>query len=303
MSSEVKIKVAIIILNWKAYQETFECLVSLEKLYYKNFTVFLVDNDSQDGSFEKLQKDTEDGKLKSDIVFLQSGGNLGFAGGNNVGILKAYASNYSYYWMLNNDTVVDKDSLTYLVDELDSHDDVGIAGSKIYYYNSDIIWFAGGKVNTYTGNTTHVGLREQDKGQFNCRQETDYITGCSLFFRKNLIDTIGLMKEDYFLYFEETDWNLRAKANNWKIVFVPQSKIYHKISLSSGGEKNPAPFIAYYDIRNAFLMIKRTQHGFKIVTAFIYKCFKAMKKITKIFLLNQSDKILRLKYILKAMLK
>lgn len=295
-------KVAIVILNWNAYKETYECLKSLEGLVYRNFEVFLVDNDSKDGSFSNLQEDNERKKFHIAIHFLQSGSNLGFAGGNNVAIRKAYGLNFPYYWMLNNDTVIDKNSLSYLVDELDKHPDVGIAGSKIYYYNSNIIWFAGGIVNTFTGNTRHIGLREEDKGQYNARNETDYISGCSLFFRRQLIDSIGFMKEDYFLYFEETDWNLRAHNKGWKVIFVPESHVYHKVSLSSGGEKNPSPFVAFYDIRNAYWMIKRTQNRSKACISYCYKYFKAAKKIIKMFVCHQNQKGKRLIFIIKGLL-
>lgn len=295
-------KIAIIVLNWNAYEETYECLRSLERLENKNFYVFLVDNASTDYSFEKLKKDGQEGKFKIDIDLIQSGGNLGFAGGNNVAIQKAYNLGFYYFWMINNDTVVEEDSLTYLVDELVQHKETGIAGSKILYYNSNIVWFAGGKVNTYFGKTKHIGFKMKENELSNARCETGYITGCSLFFRREVIDSIGLMKEDYFLYYEETDWNLRAKNNGWKIIYVPQSRVYHKISRSTGSEKSAAPFVAYYDIRNAYFMIKRTQRNkIKVITAYIYRLFNTIKKIIKLVVYNQNQKKVRLRYIIKGL--
>lgn len=295
--------VAIIILNWNAYNDTFECLKSLEHLTYPYFHVFLVDNASQDGSFDKLQQDYKSGKFHIPITFIQTGANLGFAGGNNVAIKEAYNQGYQYFWMLNNDTVVDPNALTPLVEVLEKDKQAGIVGSKIYYYGTNKIWFAGGKVNTWTGTTKHIGIKEEDIGQYDQVKEVDYITGCSLFFRRELLETVGYMHEDYFLYYEETDWNVRAKLHGWKIKYIPQSVIYHKVSASSGGEKNLSPIVAFYDIRNGYWLVKRTQkERLKVLTAFCYAYYKALKKLLKIFIMNQDRKIERIGFIGKGLL-
>ncbi|MBE2935977.1 glycosyltransferase family 2 protein [Anoxybacillus flavithermus] len=293
--------VAIIILNWNAYDDTFECLKSLEHLTYPYFHVFLVDNASQDESFEKLQQDYKNGKLNVPITFIQTGANLGFAGGNNVAIKEAYNQGYQYFWMLNNDTVVDPNALTPLVETLEKDRQVGIVGSKIYYYGTNKIWFAGGKVNTWTGACAHIGFKEEDKGQYNQLKEVDYITGCSLCFRKEILETVGYMEEDYFLYYEETDWNLKSSNKGWKIVYIPNSAIYHKVSISSGGESNPSPYVAFYDIRNGHWMVKRTQEKYKWITSYLYRYYKALKKLIKMVVCNYDRKLIRIKLIIKAL--
>ncbi|KYD29146.1 glycosyltransferase family 2 protein [Geobacillus sp. B4113_201601] len=295
--------VAIIILNWNAYNDTFECLKSLEHLTYPHFHVFLVDNASQDGSFDKLQQDYKDGKFHIPITFIQTGANLGFAGGNNVAIKQAYHQGYQYFWLLNNDTVVDPNALTPLVETLENDKQVGIVGSKIYYYGTNKIWFAGGKVNTWTGKTKHIGIKEEDVGQYDQLREVDYITGCSLGFRREILETVGYMCEDYFLYYEETDWNVRAKLYGWKIKYVPRSLVHHKVSASSGGEKNLSPIVAFYDIRNGYWFVKRTQENkLRIFTAFCYAYYKALKKVLKVFIMNQNRKRRRLVCIYKAVM-
>ncbi|MBE2904513.1 glycosyltransferase family 2 protein [Anoxybacillus flavithermus] len=294
--------VAIIILNWNAYDDTFECLKSLEHLTYPYFHVFLVDNASQDNSFDKLQEDYKEGKFNVPITFIQTGANLGFAGGNNVAIKEAYNQGYQYFWMLNNDTVVDPNALTPLVEALEKDKQVGIVGSKIYYYGTNKIWFAGGKVNTWTGATKHIGIKEEDIGQYDRQSEVDYITGCSLCFRKEVIENVGYMFEDYFLYYEETDWNIRARQNNWSIKFVPDSIVFHKISASSGGEENPAPYVGYYDIRNSLVFIKRTQPDYKIVVAFLYSIWKVIKKIVRMIVTDQDSKKRRLLFLIRGLI-
>src|SRR5690242_9955962 len=112
--------VAIIILNWNNYEDTYECLKSLENLIYSNFDVYLVDNNSDDNSFTKLINDQDNGKFTVHINFIKSTANIGFAGGNNLGINQAYNEKYKYFWLLNNDTIVDKYSLGELVETLEN---------------------------------------------------------------------------------------------------------------------------------------------------------------------------------------
>ena len=290
-------KVAIIILNWNSYRYTYDCLKSLEGLSYKDFKVFLVDNNSADNSFQNLKMDYETNIFSSDIEFIQTGSNLGFAGGNNVGVKLAKKQHFKYVWLLNNDTTVHKDSLHYLLNTINSGNKTGIVGSKIYYYDTDLIWFAGGRLNEYTGNAWHVGIREKDNERFNQLKEVDYITGCSLLFKMDLVDSIGYMMEDYFLYYEETDWNLKAASKGWKIVYVPESIVYHKVSVSSGGEKNIAPYVDYYYLRNAYIMIKRNGTLFKRLTAFINLLYKFLKKHIKIIIRNLDRKSERRLYL------
>ena len=291
--------VAIIILNWNAYDDTFECLKSLEHLTYPYFHVFLVDNASQDNSFDKLRQDYKDGKFNVPITFIQTGKNLGFAGGNNVAIREAYNQGYQYFWMLNNDTVVDPNALTPLVEVLEKEEKVGIVGSKIYYYGTNKIWFAGGRINTWTGVAWHIGMNKDDIGQFeNIKDDVDYITGCSLFFRREIIEQIGYMEEDYFLYYEETDLNIRASKMGWKIKIVPRSIVFHKVSLSSGGTENLAPYVLYYRIRNSLLLIKKTQNKYKILISRVYVLVVILKQLLKIFIKNHNFKIKRIQYLL-----
>lgn len=292
--------VAIVILNWNSYELTFDCLKSLENINYPSFEIFLVDNDSQDNSYDKLINDYKNGSFKLTIHFIQSGGNLGFAGGNNVAIKQAYSNKFDYFWMLNNDTEVMPDSLQSLVDEIDKDSTIGIVGSKILYFNTNKIWYAGGTINTWTGKTTHIGYKEEDNGQYNNVKDVEYMTGCSLLFRRELIDAVGLMKEDYFLYYEETDWNIRASKQGWRIRYVPKSLVYHKVSISSGGENNLSPYVEYYYIRNSYVMIRRTQSLLKSIVASLLLIWKLIKGHLKILLKNQNQKKIRSKLIFRA---
>lgn len=294
--------VAIILVNWNAYTDTIECLNSINDLNHDNFKVFLVDNGSTDNSFNKFENYLlkEENKFKYEISLIDSKGNLGFAGGNNVGLKEAYEQGFQYYWLLNNDTTVDANALSALVDYLEENKEVGVAGSKIYYYGTNKIWFAGGVVNTKLGKGYHIGMKENDEGQFDSIREVDYITGCSLCFRKEILEDTGYMNEDYFLYYEETEWNLRIKKNNWSIMYLPDSVVYHKVSFASGGEDNLAPYVTYYEIRNAFVMIRRTQDKLSVFTAFLFMFWKIFKKHVKILIKNENRKVERSRLSIKA---
>lgn len=289
--------VAIILLNWNGYQDTYECLKTLETLTYPHFHVFLVDNDSSDDSFTRLKEDQASGKFNVGLTCIQSGGNLGCAGGNNVGIKKAYEQGFDYYWMLNNDTYVDPEALSTLVEVIDGEQKVGIVGSKIYYADTKLLWFAGGSVNSYIGTSKMIGIDEEDKGQYDEMKEVDFIVGCSMLFRKEVIEYIGYLEEDYFIYYEDTDWNIRAKKAGWKIIYVPSSIIYHKES-SSTKSSDLSPYYAYYLIRNGYLMVSRINANYKWI-AFMY-LFIRILKFHILYVLKSNNKLRRSSMILKG---
>ncbi|MDF2564626.1 MAG: hypothetical protein K0Q53_1021 [Massilibacillus sp.] len=291
--------VAIILVNWNGYNDTKECLKSLNSLSFNNFRVFVVDNCSTDNSFENLKTLLANKNYLYKIDLIKTEKNLGFAGGNNIAIKKAYSLGIKYIWLLNNDTVVDQRALSALVERMESNADVGIAGSKIYYYGSDTLWFAGGKFDIRTGKTAHIGYKEKDNVIYNVEKEVDYITGCSLIFRTNLINKIGYINENYFLYYEETDFNIRAHKHGWKILYVPKSVVYHKVSMASGGENNISPKTEYYYTRNRYWVCKLNSDGTHLL-AFLYMIYKAFKNLTKIIIKNQTEKKKRAHFIVKG---
>ncbi len=242
-------KVFIIILNWNGWRDSIECIRSCEKLVYPNFEIVLVDNGSKDDSVENLKATFH--KLK----IIENKDNLGFAGGNNEGIRYALENNAEYVWLLNNDTRVDPKALTELVHTIGFNEDTGMAGSKILLLKQpDTLHFAGGKINLENGLTTHVGAFEKDVGQYDNLSEVDYVTGCSLLVKREVIERIGLMPEAYFLYYEETDWCMLARGAGYKILMSQKSKVYHKVS---GSIDYSSPEKEYYIVRNRLCFLKK----------------------------------------------
>ncbi len=241
--------VFIIILNWNGWRDTLACVESCRRLTWPNYRIVVVDNSSTDGSGEFLRQHLRD----EDI--LQSGSNLGFAGGCNVGIRDALSSGAAYVWLLNNDTVADPEALTLLVAAMEREKTVGIAGSKIYYHDDPRrIWSAGGIWEKGRLRLYQRGAHKLDEGQFEEMCEVGSLSGCSMLISTAAIQRIGLMDESYFLYWEDTEWCARALEKGYKILFVPGSRIWHKVS-ASAGENSFSQY--YYYIRNGFYFLRR----------------------------------------------
>ena len=236
--------VAIVIVNYNGSIDTLSCIESLIKSDYKNYRIVIVDNASSSESLISLRLGLENyGNLISEdsnsvysngtIILLSSCSNLGFAGGNNIGI--RYAINtfdqLQYVWLLNNDTTIKSNTLSCLVDYMDNADtQLGILGNKLLFLDDHIkIQAIGGTYNKWFARSKHIGAYEVDRGQYdNPIPIMDYVVGASMFVRKSFIENVGYMSEDYFLYFEELDWVLRGKLRGWSMGYTPYAVVLHK---------------------------------------------------------------------------
>ena len=215
----------VIILNWNNCHDTIACVESCQKLTDSNFRIVIIDNGSTDGSEDVLRS------TLPEIEIIQTGTNLGFAGGNNVGSRFAVESGADYIWLLNNDAVAEPQTLTMLVEAMENHPAAAIAGSKIYYHNEpQKIWFAGGAWSKGRLRLRQRGAYQMDEGQFDELCTIGSVSGCSMMVRTSAIKKIGLMDESYFLYWEDTDWCARAAKIGYSILFAPKSRVWHKIS-------------------------------------------------------------------------
>ncbi|MDI6869836.1 MAG: glycosyltransferase family 2 protein [Bacillota bacterium] len=241
--------VAIIVLNWNAAVDTLECLSSLVRSEYRNCSIVVVDNGSTDGSIDLIQS------RFPQVTILKNSSNLGYAEGNNRGIAYALTKGAQYIWLLNNDTVVDPMALTKLVEAAETHPQAAFIGSTIRFYNSEVIWYGGARINWWTGVTEHIGLGQRTLRQTNCEIfSTEYVTGCSLLARSKAIEEIGLLDEKLFLYYEDVDWSIRARRAGWELVQATKSVIWHKVSSSS---KSTSNFVAYYCVRNRLYFLAK----------------------------------------------
>lgn len=241
--------VYIILLNYNGYNDTIDCMESLQSIVYPNYKILVVDNKSTNKSEEYIKGYI---KGKKNIHFIQTGKNLGFSGGNNVGMEWALKNGADYICLLNNDTTVEPDFLNILVDEMEKNEDIGISAGKIMYYsNPNIIWSAGGYINKSKCLGYHYGINCKDSKEYSEKKEVTFLTGCLQLIKVDAIKSIGLYDEEYFLYMEDVDFCYRAKLKGYKIMYIPESKIYHKVSASTGGEQSP--MVLYYMTRNVML--------------------------------------------------
>lgn len=223
-------RVAIIVLNWNNWRDTEPCLLSLRERTYTDSTVVLVDNGSTDGSVQAAQQHFPE------VVVLPLERNLGFSAGNNVGMRWAQEQGFDAVCLLNNDTTVAPDFLEPLVETLRRDRSIGATGPKIYYYSDPtLLWYAGGFIDLYRFRIWHRGIRERDSGQYDTPAEVDYLTGCCILLPCNTLEQAGLLDEGFHAYGEDCDWCRRIREQDLRLVYVPESKVWHKVSATSGG--------------------------------------------------------------------
>jgi GT2 family glycosyltransferase len=224
--------VAVIVLAWNGRALTLDCLDSLANVTTPNVRIVLVDNASTDGTVQAVRE-----RFGERVDVLINARTLGFAAGNNAGIRYALDRGADFLLLLNNDTVVDAGFIDPLLADLAAHPDAGIAAPKIYYFNpADRIWFAGGEVSMWQGRAWHTGIRSDDRGQFDTPREIGYASGCALFARRAVFERTGPLDPGFRAYFEDTDFCFRARAHGFSIRYVPESRVWHRISASTGGQ-------------------------------------------------------------------
>jgi GT2 family glycosyltransferase len=275
--------VSIITINYNQLQYTLELLESLRHTNYKNIEVIVVDNASKENPKAEINEKYPEVKV------VVSDENLGFAGGNNLGIK---ASSGKYLFFLNNDTEVDANTFGPLVNLFETRKDAGIASPKILYFNSgDTIQYVGcSKINPYTGRNHREGFKEKDRGQFDSLRVTDLAHGAAMMVPRSVVDKVGLMPELFFLYYEELDWCETIKNAGFKIYVVPEAKIYHKESMSVG--KN-STLKTYYMTRNRLLFMRRHTSGVTKVSWMLFFLLFSIPKNSLSFALKSETEHLR----------
>lgn len=241
--------VCIVLLNWNQREDTLSCLESLTKIVYSPIQIVIVDNGSVDGSVDSINSNYPAVKI------IKLSHNTGCAGGRNRGLAYARSLNSDFVLFLDNDTTVEPDFLSHLIDVARTDARIGILSSKILL-DSDhsVCWTAGGRVNaagTVDALHYHAPSGEVPDRIF----DVDWVPGCVLLARSEVAEATGAFDESYFVYFEDIDWCVRARQRGYRIVVVPQSIVYHKVSQSSGGDYSPIKL--YYWSRNRLLFLKR----------------------------------------------
>ena len=231
-------KVDIILLNYNGYTDTTACIKSLRKITYSDYTIVVVDNNSCDGSYEKLERENPD------CVFLQTGYNRGFSAGNNVGIKYALENGADYIMMVNNDTEVAPDFLDIMISK--ANENTVVTPCIYFYSNPQEVWYAAGRIN-HRRCTVYNGDKNESA-------YVDYASGCCLLMPRKVIEQVGMWAEEYFMYYEDMDYSLRILKNGFKILYEKDARVYHKVGRTAGVQSRLA---IYYNVRNRLYVIKK----------------------------------------------
>jgi GT2 family glycosyltransferase len=235
---------SVIIPNWNGKRFLEECIDSIKAQTFQDFETILVDNGSMDGSVQFVQE-----KYGGFVRIIRNEKNLGFAGGNNVGIRAAKGE---YIVLLNNDTWTDPRWLEELVKATEGDSCIGMWGSKIYSYGKRDQIEAVGELIYWDGLSRARGQFDRDQGQYEMMEEILFPPGCGAMYRKRVFDEVGLFDEDFFAYADDAEIGIRARLAGWKSLYVPRAILYHKNS-GTGGQYSP--FKAFYVERNRFWIV------------------------------------------------
>jgi GT2 family glycosyltransferase len=255
-------RVAVVVLCWNGCSDTLACLESLERVDWERLTTIVVDNGSTDGTSEAVLE------RFPEVVIMRSEENLGFAEGNNVGLRAAFAAGADYALILNNDTVVDERLIAALVGEAERRPDAAALCPMIYYTDPpDRIWYAGARFDARrVHNGRHTGYGDRDTGQYEATREIGRATGAAMLVPRRVVDDVGYLDGRLFLQVEDVEWSLRMRAAGYRILFVPEGRVWHRVSVATGGEH--APDTAYYEMRNTLVVCDRHAplHGLAALT-------------------------------------
>lgn len=248
-------KLGIVIVNWNNAADTLRCLSALYTSSYRDYTVVVVDNGSADGSVQRLRQ------AEPEIAIIESPVNLGYTGGNNLGIAFLLQRGVEYLLLLNDDAVVDENMLPELVRAAEDQPSAGMLGPLVYTLeNREVLLSAGGIVNQ-NGQARHLAIGQKQIDLRALTTELDFLSGCALMVKRSVIEQIGLLDDQFFAYFEEVDWCRRAKLAGYKIRLVPTARVYHP---DTRYRDQDSTLVTYYITRNSLLFTRKNRLGFVV---------------------------------------
>lgn len=253
----MRARVGVVVLNYLHADDTIRCVRSVQQSNHTDGSLVVVDNGSGSSVVDTLRE-----TLDPVIPVVENGENLGYGAGNNVGIERVLAGDADFVWILNPDTVVEANSLSRMVGVMHRHPQAGVVGTRILNgaYQPPSIWFNGGVVDWEAeGAATHRDIgKKHDEVADGGIVPVDYVTGASMLVRRRVFDEIGLLPEDYFLYFEETDFCTRAQRAGWSVLIDSGAVLWHH---KRSAARAPAPYYVYYYCRGRLLFRKRFVEG------------------------------------------
>lgn len=287
-----KAKVGVVLVNWDGGDFTISCIESLLAMSYLPWRILVIDNASIDGSPELIKEHYPE------ITLIKNKYNLGFTGANNIGIRYLLGENVDYIWLLNNDTEVHPHCLENLLKEHEDKPDIAATTGKILYPNRKIIWYGGSIFSYWSLTAHHRGEMKEDNGQYDQAEDVPFISGCCMLVRRGAFEKVGLLDDNFFAYWEDFDWCIRAKSAGLRLRYVPQATLYHKVSASlnkhrgmvTGGSSSPLGIYLVY--RNRLLIIrKHSSNPIQFMPAILSYSFSFVYYAFGLIILRRWDKL------------
>ena len=267
-----KPSISIIIINWKKYELTRNCINSVEKSSFKNFKIILIDNESQNDFSDEINKNEK-------IYIIKNKNNEGFARANNQGIKYSLKNGFDYVLLLNNDTLITNNLLDSLIKQSNTLNQK-IIQPLILNYDGTKIWNAGGTINNFFGTFKTHKKGESFTGLKSNMDFTDWFTGCCVLIKSEVFNDIGYFDENFFAYYEDIDFSIRLKANGYSIAMLNDSYLKHFESASSKSnnqsEGNLSPYVHYLNIRNHILLLNKHSKSFNTIGVILFQAIKIL---------------------------
>ncbi len=263
-------KVLIVTLNWRQPEMTVACVRNLQAMIYPAMEIMVIDNGSGDDSPKTLKESLPD------VIVHCLPQNKGFAAGCNVGLQYALDHQFEYALLINNDAFSEPDMLSKLMHEASPQ--IALLSPKIYYESEPSkIWFAGGSQHS-----TLLELRDRGRGEFDSlvwqkNQDVDYLLGTCLLVNIEAVKKVGLLNEQFFMYYEDLDWSIRFRAANYRLRLVADAHLYHRVAISSGGINSPLR--RYYLARSSFIFFYTHRHKGNPLAIYLFRTLSAIKQI------------------------
>ena len=244
-------KVFVSLVNYNGYRDTLECIQSLQMIDYQNYQIIVVDNNSTDESFSVFSERFKDDKS---VILIHSNTNGGFSAGNNIAFHKAVENDADYVLLLNNDTIVEPDFLSVMMEAAKGNERAVVAPLILYNSARDLIWYAGGEFDTRTGLSHHFFWNKSVHEVSLHERRVSFISGCCCLIPISVVSKVGYMDERFFLYAEDIDYCCRISSAGYEMLFVPKAVIYHKVSASTNKSSD---FSTALSTRNGLIVIDR----------------------------------------------
>jgi hypothetical protein len=313
VKTKIESSVWVLILNWQNSKDTIECLESIVQANDHSIKgVVVCDNGSNDSSLKDIRSwfnakevnfanlhyadntflDVDTRKQFFDneaFVLIDNAHNLGFAGGNNIGLKFIMScADYDYVYLLNNDTVINSTTVSSLVQYCEANSQIGMCGSKVVYYHEPdrVQLYAGSSFNPIWGRAKSLGAFKsviEEPSVSDVEAELDYVLGASLILSKDCLSSVGLMEERYFLYYEEIDWAIRAKSKGFKLGFAKESTLLHKAgaSIGSSSDNEKRSMISLFYIISSRMKVTAKFYPYFIPTVFLFSMSQAVRELLK----------------------